>query len=142
MRPMSEILADALVSFEDGKNWMRGTLYPGSDKLPAYTKDAEFVKLATSAEKFCAYGAIFKSMVKHGELDHNPFARGDYTEASLPGKIEMIVRGALPQSNQVKSITSVNDRAASFDEVKQMFCRGIKRALEIEKSQEEPNNVQ
>lgn len=124
MRPWSEILTDALESFEGGKRWIRGRLYDEPIRADTF---AEGVKVAKS---FCAYGAIYKSMERHGELPNS------HTQAMCividPIERLMGIRSSLGQF-----ATATNDSAPSFSAVKDMFCLGIKNALEEEEKREQ-----
>ena len=124
MRPMSEILSDALASFEGGKRWMRGTLYP--DHKENHGK--AFHDELQEADRYCAYGAIFKTMTAHGELVDNPFTGKSYGDP-IVSQVEKLL--APPG----RMVVSMNDSATSFKEVKQMFCAGIKRALAEEQQE-------
>lgn len=124
MRRWSEIFVDALESFEGGKRWTKGQLFRTKDGRPlcGVSRTAEeYKKVAEEADSFCAYGAIFKSMVTHGDLtqwviDHELTG---YTTSP----IERLLTGGQG------AVTGINDRAQSFDTVKEMFCTGIKKAL-------------
>lgn len=129
MRPWSEILTDALESFEGGKRWCRHQLFTHTSNShnPGYGE--RFVNNAKSANRYCAYGAITRSMVLHGELKDNPFGK-NLTTSPVHTVVERLM------GNGVAPVVSINDDAPTFSTVQQMFCRGIKKALE----EEETNN--
>lgn len=119
-RPWSEILTDALASFEGGKRWMQDYLfdnYTGGLSTPSAATEA-----AKTAERFCAYGAVTRSMVLHGEAI-NSYEIGTAVERLM----------GLHGTHRA-SVVSINDTASSFDEVQAMFCEGIKRALDEEET--------
>lgn len=121
-RPWSQILAHALELFEGGRRWRRGALYNNYDPGGSH-----FVGAAKTANNFCAYGAIYKSMIEHGELDHNPFSvRSQEDDDTIITPIESLL------TERKRKVVNVNDGATDFSEVKAMFCAGIKRALEQE----------
>lgn len=122
MRPMSEILADALSRFgPNGENWIKWTLFhKGPDQLPVGPSD--FNRSAKEADSFCAYGAIFKSMHEHGELEGNPFNEKTL-DTPLTGRVERLL------GDSFYRVGAINDRARDFSTVRKMFCRGIKKAL-------------
>ena len=117
MRPVSEILADALASLEDGKRWLQGQWYSDHKYDPEH------------AQKFCSLGAIKRSMIMAGEFERN--GRVAHTV-----KFRRVSSALAPTR---KGIATLNDSAKSFDEVRQMFCAGIKKALEEENLSHEGN---
>lgn len=129
MRKISEILTSSLERFEGGKNWIRGRMF---DNVPQslFGSREECEAAAHAATKFCAYGAICKDMIEHGEPGH--IIMGE------PLKFYYKVERLMVNSNSVGFVPSRNDSASSFEEVKALFCLGIKNALELEK--QEPSN--
>ena len=132
MRPISEILVDSLNSFEGGKRWCRGTLFLNKHRQSTISTQRKFSNQVKDAESFCAYGAILKNMHEHGELNENPFANETASGKKLVNSIEHLLAGATVHNRRV---VMTNDQARDFSTVKDMFCTGIKRALE-----EETNN--
>ena len=129
MRPMSEILSDALASFDGGKRWIRVTLFPTLYRINS-TDSELFCQELQKADTFCAFGAVFKSMIAHKELDHNPFAVGDAYKDPRVSEVQRLLVGT-------GSVAAQNDRAGSFNVVEEMFCNGIKRALAEEETDDE-----
>ena len=122
MRPMSEILSDALASFEGGKRWTHGTLWRDAE---GNATAVDSPVSAETADTFCAYGAIYRSMHNHGEID----IASEQQQVNVVGWVEKL----LPKPPGWY-VTSVNDQAETFEPVKKMFCGGVKRALMIEES--------
>lgn len=125
MRPTSEILIDALESFEGGKRWIKDRLLntvPG-----AIPNKIVPVKLAAEAESFCAVGAIYRSIAKHGELT-GPMLNYDEIKG---------VCNNLAKFTNGDRIVNVNDYAKNFTPVKELFCKAIKHAVEQEQKEQE-----
>lgn len=128
MRKTSEILADALNEFDGGKRWMKGALV---SKRYVKEEDESFKTALVESEKFCALGAICRSMAKHGELVGHPVLLfGGW------GAFQERFGRVMVGSDSPKSIVTVNDSAISFEPVKEMFCRGIKNAIAEEEKEE------
>lgn len=135
MRKTSEILADALAKFEDGKRWIQGTLFwPLGQPVPA-DQQGHIRKRALESDSFCSLGAIYKSMAEHGEI--TPEDSG----FTVLDKVNPLVRGMGNGSapyyySNCGAVAGTNDNAKSFDEVKAMFCTGIKNALAEEEKED------
>lgn len=122
MRSKSEILSDALASFENGARWTRGSLFTDEKGAVSYSSDSLIDFGARNGERFCAYGAIYKTMLSHGEM---PTASTHEERRKVCAWVEpMLGHG----------VVMTNDCAANFQPVKDMFCRGIKRALAEEEA--------
>lgn len=121
-RPVSEILSDALASFEDGKRWTQDAWFRGLNQITG------------DADKFCSLGAVGRSMVKAGDIPAATVGR-----YGLDSTIGAIIRDeqfdrcikTLVRSGSRSSVANINDNSP-FEVVKEMFCKGIKRALREE----------
>lgn len=89
-----------------------------------------FKEVAAQADSFCAYGAIIKSMAAHNELT------ADIIETKLwqsrDGGLFERVLVPVDELGYRGTIIDVNDSAPNFEPVREMFCSGIKRAIEEE----------
>lgn len=125
MRPISERLASALASFEDGKRWVRGRLFSTYVDWPTR-------KRATEAREFCAIGALIKDAATHGEpIPADTSGYNNLTTFFAP------FRQAF--KTEAMHVIDTNDAAGSFQDVKAMFCAAIKQALADEAAQAVPD---